>query len=119
MSDNASNERAMSYVFKEKGFDLKLPITVEGNDTYGKKFAEKTTLSYISHQGSSFWLNASVSLESELKLIIDLPPKLSDEKDLKLIIKGKVIFVESSKDNNTKQRISLKFGSKYIIKTDE
>lgn len=119
MNNESSNISPVKDMFNENGFDLQLPTLVEGCDTQGKNFIEKTTLSYISHQGSSFWLNNLVTLEKELKLTIDLPPNLANEKDLKLVIKGKVIFIESPKDAAGKKRVSLKFGSKYIIKPDE
>jgi len=114
------NNNKSSYTeAKEIGFNLPLPMFVEGKDVYGKKFHEKTMLSYISHNGSSFWLSSSVPLGSDLKLIIDMPPKLADKKDLKLIIKGNVIFIESSEKQNCKQRISLKFKNKYVIDTED
>jgi hypothetical protein len=115
MSYESSNDFNINTAIKEQGFNLSLPTLVEGQDESGKAFKEKTVLSYISHHGSSFWLTNPVALGSELKLIIDLPPKLADRKDLKLIIKGKVIFVEVIKGKNSKQRVSLKFSSKYII----
>jgi hypothetical protein len=115
MSYESSNDFNINTAIKEQGFNLSLPTLVEGQDESGKAFKEKTVLSYISHHGSSFWLTNPVALGSELKLIIDLPPKLADRKDLKLIIKGKVIFVEVIKGKNSKQRVSIKFSSKYII----
>jgi hypothetical protein len=101
------------------GFNLPLKTQIQGKDSSGQEFNEKTTLSYISHNGSSFWMANPVSEGSELKLVIDLPPKLSDEKNLKLIIKGRVVFVEASKDEELRHRVSLKFDNKYIIKDDE
>jgi hypothetical protein len=115
MSYESSDNFNINTALKEQGFNLSLPTLVEGQEESGKSFREKTVLSYISHHGSSFWLSNPVALGSELKLIIDLPPKLADKKDLKLIIKGKVIFVEALKGKNSKQRVSLKFSSKYII----
>jgi hypothetical protein len=115
MSYESSDNFSVNNALKEQGFNLSLPTLVEGEEESGKAFREKTVLSYISHHGSSFWLTNPVVLGSELKLIIDLPPKLADKKDLKLIIKGKVIFVEALKGKNSKQRVSLKFSSKYII----
>lgn len=103
----------------EHGFTIPLKTQIQGTDTSGQKFNEKTTLSYISHNGSSFWMANSVAEGSELKLIIDLPPKLSDEKNLKLIIKGSVVFVEAPKNEDPRHRVSLKFANKYIIKDDE
>ena len=100
---------------KEKGFNLSLPTLVKGKTATGDNFEEKTVLSYISHSGTSFWLANNVLIDSKLKLIIDLPPKLSEGKELKLIINGNVIFVESAKNQNAKQRVSLKFENKYII----
>jgi hypothetical protein len=115
MSYESSDNFNVNTALKEQGFNLSLPTQVEGKEESGRAFKEKTVLSYISHHGSSFWLTHPVSLGSELKLIIDLPPKLADKKDLKLIIKGKVIFVEALKGKNSKQRVSVKFSSKYII----
>ena len=108
-------EQQVNTSLKEKGFNLSLPTLVKGKTAAGENFEEKTLLSYISHSGTSFWLTNNVLIDSKLKLIIDLPPKLSDGKELKLIINGNVIFVESSKNQNAKQRVSLKFENKYII----
>lgn len=115
MTYGSSDNFNFNTAIKEQGFNLSLPTLVEGQQQSGKTFKEKTVLSYISHHGSSFWLENPVALGSELKLIIDLPPKLADNKDLKLIIKGKVIFVEALKGKNSKQRVSVKFSNKYII----
>jgi hypothetical protein len=103
----------------EYGFSIPLNTQIQGKDIKGEEFNEKTVLTYISHNGSSFWMANSVAEGSELKLIIDLPPKLSDEKNLKLIIKGKVVFVEAPKNEELRHRVSLKFANKYIIKDDK
>lgn len=103
----------------EQGFNIPLKTQIQGRDTSGQEFNEKTILAYISHNGSSFWMANPVAEGSELKLIIDLPPKLSDEKNLKLIIKGSVVFVEAPKNEDPRHRVSLKFENKYIIKDDE
>lgn len=104
--------------YSEKGFKLPLPALVEGKNRSERKFREKTTLSYISHQGSSFWLKNSVVLGSELKLIIDLPPNLSRIGNLKLIIMGIVAFIEALDGKDPKERVSLRFENRYIIKAD-
>lgn len=101
--------------YGEQGFSIPLQTLIEGEDTFGNEFYEKTVLNYISHSGSSFWMANSVPVGRELKLIIDLPPKLSEEKNLKLIIKGRVVFVEAPKDQDPRHRVSLKFENKYII----
>ena len=105
--------------YGEYGFSIPLNSQIQGKDTQGKDFNEKTVLSYISHNGSAFWMANSVAEGSELKLIIDLPPKLSDDKNLKLIIKGKIVFVEAPKNEDPRHRVSLKFENKYIIKDEE
>ncbi len=103
----------------EQGFNIPLQTQIIGQDSKGNDFHEKTVLAYISHNGSSFWMVNDVVEGSELKLVIDLPPKLSDEKKLKLIIKGKVVFVEAPKNEDHRYRVSLKFDNKYIIEDDE
>lgn len=115
MSDDPLESVSPEFPEKERGFNLPLSTRVEGYDEKGKFFREHTSLSYISHTGASFWLNNRTALNRELKLIIDLPPKLAEDQDLKLIIKGKVIFVESAPEKNPKQRVTLKFENKYII----
>jgi hypothetical protein len=105
--------------YGEQGFSIPLQTVVEGKNSSGSEFNEKTVLNYISHNGSSFWMANSVPVGSELKLVIDLPPKLSEEKNLKLIVKGRVVFIEAPKDQDLRHRVSLKFENKYIIKDDE
>lgn len=119
MFNKLSTEETLKTNNKEEGFNLPLVISVEGDDQSGKPFKEKTVLSYISHEGSSFWLTNFVSIGNELKLTINLPPKLSEGKKLYLIIKGKVAFVEANSDQNYRQRVSLRFDNKYTIKSEE
>jgi len=103
----------------EQGFKLPLKTIVQGIDSKGHPFTEETVLAYISHNGSSFWMTTPVLIGTDLRLTVDLPPQLSDNEDLKLIIKGKVVFVEVAKDDYSKQRVSLKFENKYIIQPDK
>ena len=119
MPDNILGEKSFEQSVKEKGFNLSLPTRVEGYDMEGIFFTEKTSLTYISHQGSSFWLRTPVSTGHDLKLTVDLPPKLSQDHNLKLIIRGKIIFVEASTDQIPRQRVSVKFENKYIIESDD
>jgi len=119
MPDNIFGEKSFEQTVKEKGFSLSLPTQVEGQDLEGKIFNENTSLSYISDQGSSFWLRTPVSIGLDLKLTVDLPPKLAQDQNLKLIIRGKVIFVEAATDQMPKQRVSIKFENKYIIENKD
>ena len=100
---------------KEHGFTFPLPTMVEGMDIGGTTFREETTLSYISHQRSTFPLKSGVTLGTRLKLIIDLPKKLSEDQSLKLAIKGRVVAIELEERQNVKKKISVKFESRYII----
>lgn len=115
MAKPRTNERFFEAAFQEEGFDMPLPTVVEGVNASGDSFTEKTVLSYISQNGSSFWLTTEVLMSGELKLTVDLPTSLAEDKDLKLIIKGKVIFLEAPKNQNGRHRVSLKFENKYII----
>ncbi len=104
---------------KDQAFNLPLPTVVEGLDAAGRSFHEKTVLFYISHKGASFNLTKAIALGSKLKLIIDLPPALAEDKNLKLVIKGKVALVEANHSHPHRQRVSLRFESKYFIKADD
>ncbi len=119
MSDSKTKKKIKNIPLNEVGFNLPLTTMVEGIDASRNNFQEKTVLSYISNSGSSFWLKTKVSLGIELRLTVDLPSKLSDDKDLKLVIKGEVIFLESPKKENSKLRVSLKFKNQYIIEASK
>lgn len=119
MPDNNFGEKSFEQTVKEKGFNLSLPTRVEGLDMEGNFFNENTALSYISHQGSSFLLRTPISVGKDLKLTVDLPQKLAQDQDLKLIIRGKIIFVEATTDQIPKQRVSIKFENKYIIENED
>jgi hypothetical protein len=112
------NFRAVGFN-QEEGFNLPLSMTVEGLDIAGNHFLETSQLSYISHNGSSFWLRTVVKEGSDLKLSINLPSSLSRDSSLKLIIRGKIVFIETPKSEDNKQRISLKFENKYIIQPEK
>ena len=115
MTKTGLNDRLLDSSFQEQGFDMPLPTLVEGKDVAGNGFSEKTILSYISQSGSSFWLTTEVNMGSSLRLTVDLPSTLANDKDLKLVIKGRVIFLEAPKHQNSRHRVSLKFENKYII----
>jgi hypothetical protein len=101
---------------KDLEFNFPLPTLVEGLNAHGNEFVEDTVVSNISHHGSSFYLKNPVSISTRLKLIIDVPEKLAGDKDLKLVIKGKVDKVEILRERFSEQRVTVKFDSKYIIK---
>ena len=104
---------------KDQVFNLPLLTLVEGRDAAGKSFQEKTLLFYISHRGASFNLTNQIALGSKLRLIIELPPSLAEDKNLKLVINGKVALVEANNSHPLKQRVSLRFENRYFIKADD
>ena len=103
---------------KEQIFNLPLPTVVEGRDATGRSFQEKTVLFYISHNGASFNLANPITLGSRLKLIIDLPPSLAEDQNLKLVVNGRVALVEAHHSPASRNRVSLRFENKYFIKAD-
>jgi hypothetical protein len=105
---------------RDPGFTFPLPTTVQGVNARGREFAEDTVLSYINHELSSFVLKNPVQVGARLRLEIDLPEKLSlEDKDLKLVLKGRVDKVEIQRDRAASQKITLKLDGKYIIKAEE
>ncbi len=100
----------------DKVFNLPLPTLVEGETPTGESFQEKTVLNYISHQGAIFQLKSPVTIGTRLRLAIDLPRALAEDRNLKLIIRGQVILVERLMNRKKRQRITLKFENKYFIK---
>lgn len=101
-----------------RGFAFPLPTLVVGLNACGKEFTEDTVLSYINHLGSSFCLNNPVSIGTRLKLIIHLPEKLSQDKKLKLVIRGKVAKAEVFRERPAGQKVTVRFEGKYVIKPE-
>jgi len=103
---------------EDHGFTFPLPTQVQGLNARGKEFSEDTVLTYISHQWSSFYLKNPVHIGLRLRIAVDLPEKLSDDRTLKLIIKGEVAKVELLPETGSGQRVTIKFDNKYIIKSN-
>jgi hypothetical protein len=104
---------------KGQVFNLPLPTLISGQDATGRAFQERTVLFYISDHGASFNMVNVVALGAKLKLTIDLPPALAESRDLKLVINGRVALIEAHASSPTRQRVSLRFESRYIIQADE
>ncbi|MBM3297210.1 MAG: PilZ domain-containing protein [Candidatus Aminicenantes bacterium] len=100
---------------KDQGFTFPLPTQVEGLDQAGRSFREETVLSFINHQGSTFRLKNQVAIGSKVKLIVDLPKKLAEGQNLKLVIKGRVVAIELDDRQNARKKVSIRFESRYII----
>lgn len=103
----------------EAGFTFPLPTRVQGLNSKGQEFTEDTVLSSISHQGSTFFLKNKINVGERLRLVIDLPEKLSAGSELKLVIKGRVTQIEAADAKATAHKVVVAFDSKYIIKPEE
>ncbi len=103
----------------ERGFELPLPMTVEGQDARGQAFKEKTILSYMSHKGASFPLNTQVTIDTRLRLVIVLPERLAEGQNLRMVIHGRTILVEPPPEPGQPPRVSLQLDSRYLIKPEE
>jgi hypothetical protein len=102
---------------EQRGFKLSLPLVVEGPDANGALFREETTLSYMSHVGALFPLRTPVCPGSRLKLAVALPPKLDEGKNLKLVIKGTIVFTEPGADDRAPTQVSMRLESRYIVES--
>ena len=102
----------------ERGFKLSLPMTVEGPDPEGAFFREETTLSTMSHQGAIFPLRNPVALGSRLKLVVALPPKLGEGRDLRLVVKGTIVDVEPGGGGEAPPQVAIRLESRYFIQAE-
>lgn len=114
----ASNtEQALEQPPRE--FAMPLPMKVSGIDVRGQEFQETSVLSSISSEEASFLLKTEVERQSLLKLVIPLPPKLSDGQPLNLVLKGKVVSVEPVHGEDKGKKILLRLDSRYFIGESE
>jgi hypothetical protein len=102
----------------ERGFKLALPMTVEGPDPDGAFFREETTLGFMSHQGALFPLWNPVAVGSRLKLVIALPPKLGEGRNLKLVVKGTIVDIDSAVGESASPQVAIRLESRYVIQAE-
>jgi hypothetical protein len=98
------------------GFELCLPMRVLGRDESGRDFEERTVLQTMSHAAAAFEMQSPVTRGADLKLIVSLPPKLSEAGNLNLVIRGRIISVGPTGPDGKGRRVSLKLESRYVIK---
>ena len=91
-------------------------MRVLGRDTSGRDFEERTVLETMSPAEAGFELRSPIERGTDLKLIVSLPPKLSEAGELNLVIRGRVVSLASAGQGRSGQRVSLKLESRYIIK---
>lgn len=99
----------------EKVFEMFLPTLVMGMDAFGSHFQEKTELSRINSRKAVFTLRSRVTIGTALKLMLDIPKTLILENQLKLILTGKVDFVQLKSDSDGQQIIKIGLDKKYHI----
>ncbi len=109
-------EAARSLSGEGPGFELGLPMRVLGRDESGRDFEERTVLQTMSHASAAFELRSPVIRGGDLKLIVSLPPKLSEAGGLNLVIRGRIISVGPEGLDGKGRRVSLKLESRYVIK---
>jgi hypothetical protein len=97
------------------GFQLDLPTQVLGHDASGREFEETTVLETMSPAAAVFDLKSPVARGTDLKLIVCLPPRLSEGENLSLVIRGRVAVLGPPGRNGSGARISLKLESHYVI----
>lgn len=102
----------------ERGFKLSLPMTVEGPDPDGMFFREETKLAFMSYQGALFPLLNPVSIGSRLKLVVVLPPKLGEGRNLRLVVKGTIVDVDSGNGDGHPSQVAIRLESRYIIQAE-
>jgi hypothetical protein len=59
-----------------------------------------------------------VALGSRLKLVVVLPPKLGEGRNLKLVVKGTIVDVEAGEGDGAPPQVALRLESRYIIQAD-
>jgi c-di-GMP-binding flagellar brake protein YcgR len=94
---------------REKRLDLPLSAVVEGCSPDGTPFSEKTTLDNISSTGAFFFLDAAIVIGSKIKLLIDLPKKLTENKSAQLELGGVVTRLAKPDSTSKKQGVALRF----------
>jgi len=98
---------------KEWRLDLPLTTTVKGKLPSGKSFTEKTTIENISSGGAYFSLNAGITVDTPLTLLVEIPSKLTDGKKTKLSLAGSTVRIEKAKTKKKNNNIAVHFDKEY------
>ena len=107
------------YHAEQRGFKFSLPLTVEGPDIDGSLFREETTLAYMSHAAAVFPLQSPVSPGTRLKIALTLPPRLSEGRSLRLVVKGTIVLIDPRGPAGRPPRVSLKLENRYAVEAGE
>lgn len=113
--DKAADLKKTTSPKQERYFELAVPAIVSGIDAKGEEFEERTTISSISSQEASFWLNKKVTIGTRINMSLQIPKTLILESHLNLLISGEVIFVQSETNNKKKQSVIIRLDRSYKI----
>jgi c-di-GMP-binding flagellar brake protein YcgR len=98
---------------REWRLDLPLPAVIEGQMPKGRKFKENTTIKNISAGGAYFSLDSGLVVGSKLNLVITLPKKLTEGKDLKLNVGGITVRLEQPDVMGQRQGVAIRFDKDF------
>jgi len=98
---------------REWRLDLPLPAVIEGQLPQGRKFKETTTIKNISATGAYFSLDSGLAVGSKLNLVISLPKKLTEGKDVKLNVGGITVRLEKPDVKGQRQGVAIRFDKDF------
>jgi c-di-GMP-binding flagellar brake protein YcgR len=98
---------------REWRLDLPLPAVIEGQLPQGKKFKETTTLRNISATGAYFSLDSGLVVGSKLNLVIALPKKLTEGREVKLNVGGITVRLEQPDVKGKRQGVAIRFDKDF------
>jgi len=98
---------------REWRFSLPLSATVEGELPRGRKFREAARLKNISAGGAYFCLDSGLVVGSRLNLVIDLPKKATEGRNVRLQLGGIAVRLEKPDRRGKKQGVAVRFNKKF------
>ena len=98
---------------REWRLDLPLPAVIEGQLPQGKKFKESTLIRNISSTGAYFSLDSGLVVGSKLNLVIALPKKLTEGRDVKLNVGGITVRLEQPDVKGKRQGVAIRFDKDF------
>jgi hypothetical protein len=113
--DETSLPRNNSIYKDEKTFKLALSAQINGINSSGEEFEERSVLLKISAREAYFYLKSKVKEGSRLNLTLHIPKTLILEKNLYLCLSGNVSNIKSNGDKEKDQLIQLGLNKGYKI----
>jgi len=100
---------------REWRLDMPLSVLVKGKLPNGKNFNEKTTIENISSGGAYLSLDAGITIDTELTLLIEVPSKLTEGKKIKLSLSGSTVRMEKIEEETPKKKtyVAVRFDKRY------